>query len=114
MKNIGDMSRSFDLVLPLTPTRTDSGEEVQSYVSTGPVWGEWRTITAREFLQADQSKAVSTHRIRMRYLSLDISGGRLVPRGTDKLLYINGVLPDEKDGRFMWVLCSEDVRNASS
>ena len=89
-------------------------EQINSYGENIPVWSlfaevfaEVRTVTGREFLQADKVSADVSHVIIIRYLADVIPAMRIV--WNDRIFNISGVIADRTNAKMIQLYVTEKV-----
>jgi SPP1 family predicted phage head-tail adaptor len=103
--NIGSLNRRITLQ---SPTRTADGMGGFTVVwgTVDTVWAAVWPTSAREALEADKPQMTTTHRIRIRYRTVDPSWR--VQYG-DRYFTIESILNPSEAGKMLDLLCREAV-----
>lgn len=79
-----------------TETRDSQGGAIRTFATENTVWANVNPISALERAQGDQTKAVRTHRITMRFYSPGITAADRILFGTREFGIVAVVNPGER------------------
>jgi len=94
-------------------TRDTDGGEVVSWSTNIPVWASIQPLRGQEYFNAQQTKAIVSHRIRIRYTQLaastEITPGECRINWDSRYFNIHSVINASERNIYLDLMCSEGV-----
>ncbi|MCK5644601.1 MAG: phage head closure protein [Gammaproteobacteria bacterium] len=109
MSNIGRMRHRLTLQRN-TPTNSDSGTQIPVWSAETTLWANLQGPTVKSRFNQEQRKQVTEYKVVCRSNSLITKGKRFLTLG-GTVMVIDRVNNEDQLGKFMQIVCIEEVAN---